>query len=57
VVTLSGTVANLRAEGASAELAGKADNVVRVEDNLLFRQRARRAIGRLFEVRGRGRTS
>ena len=35
VVTLSGTVANPAQKSRAAELAGKADNVVRVEDNLL----------------------
>jgi hyperosmotically inducible protein len=35
VVTLSGTVANAAQKSRAAELAGKADNVVRVEDNLL----------------------
>jgi osmotically-inducible protein OsmY len=35
VVTLSGTVANAAQKARAAELAAKADNVVRVEDNLL----------------------
>jgi hyperosmotically inducible protein len=35
VVTLSGTVATLEQKSKAVELAGKADNVVRVEDNLL----------------------
>jgi hyperosmotically inducible protein len=36
VVTLSGTVATLEQKSKAVELAGKADNVVRVEDNLLL---------------------
>lgn len=35
VVTLSGTVATLEQKSKAVELAGKADNVVRVEDNVL----------------------
>jgi hyperosmotically inducible periplasmic protein len=35
VVTLSGTVATAAQKARATELAGKADNVVRVEDNLL----------------------
>jgi hyperosmotically inducible protein len=35
VVTLSGTVADATQKSRAAALAGKADNVVRVEDNLL----------------------
>lgn len=35
VVTLSGTVATLEQKSKAVELAGKAENVVRVEDNLL----------------------
>jgi|SRR6185369_9132079 hyperosmotically inducible protein len=35
VVTLSGTVATLEQKSKAVELAGKADNVLRVEDNLL----------------------
>jgi hyperosmotically inducible protein len=37
VVTLSGTVANSAQKARAAELAAKADNVVRVEDNLLVK--------------------
>ena len=36
VVTLSGAVATLEQKSKAVELAGKADNVVRVEDNLLM---------------------
>jgi osmotically-inducible protein OsmY len=35
VVTLSGTVATLKQKSKAVEIAGKAENVVRVEDNLL----------------------
>lgn len=35
VVTLSGTVATLEQKSKAVELAGKAENVLRVEDNLL----------------------
>jgi hyperosmotically inducible periplasmic protein len=35
VVTLSGTVATLEQKSKAVELAGKADNVLRVEDDLL----------------------
>ena len=40
VVTLSGIVANPGQKARATELAGKADNVVRVEDNLLVQQAA-----------------
>ena len=36
VVTLSGTVATLEQKSKAVELAGKAENVLRVEDNLLM---------------------
>ena len=37
VVTLSGTVANAAQKARAVDLAAKADNVVRVEDNLLVK--------------------
>src|SRR4029078_9352390 len=40
VVTLSGIVANRGQKARATELAGKAENVVRVEDNLLVQQAA-----------------
>jgi hyperosmotically inducible protein len=40
VVTLSGTVASAAQKSRAVELAGKADSVVRVEDNLLVKESA-----------------